>query len=293
MATELKSDSWHRYMLYCNGDTSIMPYASRKEKQHAVDDGKKFTMAAYPDVWAKDVGLVKRVRRFLGENFHWHDRLAKFGSDLEVVQTLFDMVRGGSIAVIPEGPVRSGGISYPQQKAGSSFWGVENYGESAFVSLKERYRAQLERMNADQPTWAETVAMMDGINASFMAQTAGRSPLLDAVFRAAGWADKYADVAGGTSSLLGDGQPFAHFPLDKSGLGDTFDIAKTPNFGEPGRWYTNPGSGQMRLYGSTGAPVVDLDFDHFHNGLKPHAHNWGPNGRDGGDDVVPFSPWKP
>jgi len=44
----------------------------------------------------------KRVRRFLDENFHWHDRLAKSGSDLEVVEILFAMVSGGSIVVIPE-----------------------------------------------------------------------------------------------------------------------------------------------------------------------------------------------
>ncbi|MFM0202902.1 hypothetical protein PQR53_23870 [Paraburkholderia fungorum] len=68
---------------------------------------------------------------------------------------------------------------------------------------------------------------------------------------------------------------------------------KTPNLGEPGTWYTNPGSGQMRLYGDLGAPVVDLDFDHKHLGLRPHAHNWNGAVRDGGTDVVPFSPWKP
>jgi hypothetical protein len=92
-----------------------------------------------------------------------------------------------------------------------------------------------------------------------------------------------------SDGLLADAQPFEYQPDMPDG--DTFDIAKTPNLGEPGTWYTNPGSGQMRLYGSNGKPVVDLDFDHVHNGLRPHAHNWGPNGRDTGFDVVPFSPW--
>ncbi|MFM0158407.1 RHS repeat-associated core domain-containing protein [Paraburkholderia sediminicola] len=86
--------------------------------------------------------------------------------------------------------------------------------------------------------------------------------------------------------------------VDSTGLaganvGDAFQVAKTPNTGEPGTWYTNPGSGQMRLFGDTGAPVVDLDFDHAHNGLQPHAHNWNGAARDRGNDVVPFSPWKP
>ncbi|WP_175948497.1 hypothetical protein [Burkholderia pyrrocinia] len=94
-----------------------------------------------------------------------------------------------------------------------------------------------------------------------------------------------------TSTPLGDAQPFEY--LEDLPGGDVFDIAKTPNTGEPGTWYTNSGSGQMRLFGTDGNPVVDLDFDHFHNGLKPHAHNWNGGARDGGDDVVPFSPWNP
>ena len=59
-------------------------------------------------MWAKDAELVRRVRQFLGENFHWHDRLAKSGTDLNVVQTLQDMVRGGSVVVMPEDRPRSG-----------------------------------------------------------------------------------------------------------------------------------------------------------------------------------------
>ncbi|WP_233885199.1 hypothetical protein [Paraburkholderia flagellata] len=103
--------------------------------------------------------------------------------------------------------------------------------------------------------------------------------------------DLFSADSGGTSTALSDAQPFDYQPDISNG--DSFDIAKTPNDGEPGTWYTNPGSGQMRLFGDDGKPVVDLDFDHFHNGLKPHAHNWTGSARDGGDDVVPFSPWSP
>ncbi|MFP3409275.1 hypothetical protein SB757_32160, partial [Pseudomonas sp. SIMBA_065] len=63
-----------------------------------------------------------------------------------------------------------------------------------------------------------------------------------------------------TASPLGDAQPFDYQP--DMADGDLFDLAKTPNDGEPGTWYTNPGSGQMRLFGNDGSPVVDLDFDH-------------------------------
>lgn len=65
---------------------------------------------------------------------------------------------------------------------------------------------------------------------------------------------------------------------------------KTPNTGLPGSWTTNPGSGQERLYGPNGRPAVDIDWDHTHDGVSPHPHNWGPDGREdppkGG-----FSPW--
>ncbi|WP_174543188.1 hypothetical protein [Paraburkholderia monticola] len=90
---------------------------------------------------------------------------------------------------------------------------------------------------------------------------------------------------GGNSTLIGDTQPFEYTPDAVSG--DSFDIAKTPNNGEPGTWYTNPGSGQMRLYGSDGKGYIDLDFDHSHNGMRPHAHNWVDGNRDWA--VVPFS----
>jgi hypothetical protein len=109
MSTELKTESWYRYMLYRKEDYSKGIFFTREEKRD-VEAGCKFTMAAYPDVWARDAGLVKRVRQFLGANFYWHDRLSKSGSDLEVMQTLRDMVRGGSVVVIPETMVSGGGV---------------------------------------------------------------------------------------------------------------------------------------------------------------------------------------
>jgi hypothetical protein len=82
-----------------------------REQREAIEAGKKYVQAAYPDVWARNGELVQRVRRFLGANFHWHDRLLRSASDLEVVNTLFAMVRGDSIAVIAEEPrYRSGGF---------------------------------------------------------------------------------------------------------------------------------------------------------------------------------------
>jgi len=96
------------------------------------------------------------------------------------------------------------------------------------------------------------------------------------------------ELADNVTTPVGNAAPFEFG--DMPGFGDSFDIAKTPNNGEPGTWYTNPGSGQMRLYGGTGAPVVDLDFDHAHLKMQPHAHNWTGKSRAKGLDVVPFSP---
>lgn len=87
---------------------------------------------------------------------------------------------------------------------------------------------------------------------------------------APGMADSLA--SGDDPTLFGDAQPFEYQP-DMPG-GDSFDIAKTPNEGDPGTWYTNPGSGQMRMYGHDGQPLVDFDFDHDHGQGIPHAHNW-------------------
>lgn len=110
MATELKSDAWHRYMLYQADDRSLPTFASNAEKQQATEAGKQFVLAAYPDIWARDAGLIQRVRGFLACNFPGHRRLAQSGTDLAAVQTLQAMVRAGSVLVIPEAATRSGGI---------------------------------------------------------------------------------------------------------------------------------------------------------------------------------------
>jgi hypothetical protein len=87
MGTELKTDASHRYMLYRSDDTRPMPFATGAEKQKTIDAGKRFSSAANADVLAQDADLVRRVRQFPGDNFHWHDRLAKSGCDLDVVKT--------------------------------------------------------------------------------------------------------------------------------------------------------------------------------------------------------------
>ena len=170
-----------------------MTFEPEEKRKEAVEAGKRFTASAYADVWAKDAELVKRVRVFLRENFHWHDRLATSGGDLSVVQTLMDMVRGGSVVVIPEKPILSGGIAWPSKKpASSSFWGVEDYDPPRYASVKERYLAQIAELQANETPWSVIEAMNDSINQKFMHAAVLIDPLgMLPTFARAGWISKY------------------------------------------------------------------------------------------------------
>jgi hypothetical protein len=58
---------------------------------------------------------------------------------------------------------------------------------------------------------------------------------------------------------------------------DNVQLIATPNRGQPNSWYTNQGSGQMRLYGPDGNPALDIDSDHDHPGVGSlHMHVWVP-----------------
>jgi hypothetical protein len=182
------------------------------------------------------------LRQFLGNRFHWRDRLAKTGTALEVVRTLHEMVRGGSVVVILEDAPGGVGMNWPpRQPNRSSFWGVENYDESPYVSVKERYQAQLEKMNAERPTWAETQVMMDGMNVEFMQAMFRILPVASAiVFSQAGWISKYgvpdlsgigvdgdSETAMDGSTALGDAQPFEC--AEEAVTGETEELAASTN----------------------------------------------------------------
>ncbi|SAL44543.1 hypothetical protein [Caballeronia humi] len=217
MAIELKTDAWHRYMLYRSNDARLMPFASCEEKQAATDAGKRFTSEAFADVWARDLELVKRVRLFLRANFHWHERLANSGTDLDVVETLMDMVRGGSVLVVPEDAPVSAGLP-AASPAASSFWGVENYDPPRYASVQEQYQAQLADWEANATPWEEIEAMNDSINAKFMHAVMRVEPTrLLPLFERAGWISKYGlpdpskwAEEGAVSTPLGDALPFEY-----------------------------------------------------------------------------------
>jgi hypothetical protein len=301
MAKELKTDAWYRYMLY-RGDERYMTFDPEEKRKDAVEAGKKFMASAYADVWAKDAALVQRVRVFLGENFHWHKRLAKDGTDLDVVKTLMDMVRGGSVVVIPEKPVFSDGGARPPQKAAASFWGVENYDPPRYASVQERYMAQIEELQANETPWAEIEAMNDSINQKFMHAAVLVDPLgMLPVFARAGWISKYGlpDLShwgedelagGGASTPLGDAQAIEYNEVLP--VGEPEQVAGMPFQGAPGSWASSmPGTmQQLRQYGLNGTPLTDIDFEAHHGNANPHAHNWDGYDRDEGAPVS-LLPW--
>jgi hypothetical protein len=262
--TELKTDSLQRWMMYSKDAYGSGRIFLTAEQKQAVEEGRKYSQRAYADVWAKDATLVRQVRSFLGANFHWHERLAKNGADLEVIQTLQSMIRGESVVLVGEQSRTGGAGGNPAPKP----QGLPSFRSSLMTSYGMYYdaaTAYIERYNA----------MVDRANA-VAARNANRA------------ASSLADAAGDLTEAatpLGDAQPFGYQP-DDAPEGGAFDIAKTPNEGHPGTWYTNPGSGQMRLYGDDGKAVVDFDFDHDHGQGTPHAHNWNDGARGAG---LPFS----
>ena len=205
MGTELIKYRGYRYTLRLRRDYDPnWPSWNADERQKAVENGRKMFDAAFRDVWERNAELVARVQGFMSNSFPWHS--ARDARD--TLEELARSVRQGAVYVVQEEIPTSGGYIAPTQRKAS--WRDAAEEAAPVLSFKERYLAQLEQINAERPTWAESQAMMDDINAAFMAQMAGTSPLLDAMFQAAGWTDKYANATGAERSLLGDAQPFEY-----------------------------------------------------------------------------------
>jgi hypothetical protein len=199
MEIELKIDGWKRYMLYRASDYRYRVGAS-ETKQKSSDAGKKFTLSAYSDVWAKDAALVGRVRKFFRENFHWYERRANTDSDLAIVELLFESIRSGAVVVAQEEPPRSGGGSSFRPARTSSLFGasMEGYGSS--------YLEQLRRDDAAEAFTNRMRAQMEA----------------GAKQAAARWAAADND-ASKTSTPLGDARPFDL--AEQSPRGNAIDIA--------------------------------------------------------------------
>jgi hypothetical protein len=290
MTTELTRYNGYRYVL-------------RKGRSFTDDAGKTapgraMLMHADMVVWESNTALVARVESFLQKGFSWYSRSPK--SARETLQTLLAYVRDGAVFVLQENGAttsvfENGGFTFdpPARDVRRDPPPIDYAARVAAnrASLREyndAIDARIEReRQLNTPSFEDTKPLdMTFLLSVVRMVSRGENLRRQAMQKAA---SSFSDLADNVTTPLGDAAPFELGEMPS--FGDSFDIAKTPNEGEPGTWYTNPGSGQMRLYGDTGAPVVDLDFDHMHLKMQPHAHNWTENGRAKGLDVVPFSPW--
>jgi len=204
MATELKTDGWRRYMMYRSGE-QYMTFEPEERRREAAEAGKKFAAMAYADVWAKDAELVKRVRAFLGRNFHWHDRLVKSGADLDVVQALKEMVRGDSVVVIPEDALRGGSPGsalLPATKRASSVMDPETAEEMRAIARSILYPPGEAVLSGPYRPDRQASGQLAAARAE-MAKAAG------------------------TSTPLGDAPPFEY--IEAAASGDAEELAASTN----------------------------------------------------------------
>jgi len=203
--TELKTDLWKKWMMYRKDAYGRGRVFLTTEQKQAVEEGKKFSQRAYADVWARDAALVQRVRLFLGQNFHWHQRLTKQGGDLEVIQTLQSMVRGESVVLVAE--QSSSGSAGPdpavQQERHPSFreslmteYGMSHDAAAAYIDW---YNDMVDRVNAGMASYASGAASQANSVSDFRE----------------------------SSTPLGDAQPIEYVPDVLSG--DVEELAKSTN----------------------------------------------------------------
>jgi hypothetical protein len=313
MTTELMRYESHRFLLYKRWDYA--PHGRTKEQQEALDAGQVLFKTANFEHWATQPELVERVQNFLVNSVPSYRPSPYGNSPRDVINALCWEVRNGAAVIVRAKPAyipHDGFVPaltederHRRELADRAERAARYEARSkAHEEDFEAYKQGMERAErAARPlktfrhieTIAEAAARNRAAWAARDALAALASTAASAVASSLPFMDDGAvdlgevlDV-GTVGTALGDAAPFEYGNMPS--FGDGFSLAKTPNRGDPGTWYTNPGSGQMRLYGDTGAPVVDLDFDHPHLGMRPHAHNWTGGRRDKNFDVVPFSPW--
>jgi hypothetical protein len=262
--------------------------ARREREEHMEQDRRDFDRLFR-------VSISRRAARACS-NFSAY---AAFVRDELHISGLSAPVDGGSVTAILRDAVRNGLLipaidrTWPGSRRVTRFYAPQNWPKRApdpKPIVHGVRNGQFIPLNPDG-TFVDYTPYMPVKNriaatASCVTGSGGGFDWPGAIEAAAGAAGRASE----NSSPLGNAQAFGYLPDMPNG--DAFDIAKTPNAGEPGTWYTNAGSGQMRLYGIDGRPSVDLDFDHDHGQGRPHAHNWsidpltGKNVRGPG---VPFS----
>jgi len=292
MRVELFYYGRYRYML-C-GPSDLSPGERYETELDALKAGAKLFADRNERHWASQPEVVARIRTFLQKSMPWHLSGQWEDSPREIVTCLCRCVLDGSVVILR---------AQPAYIAHDGFVPTRRYVEDE--DLEQRIKAYANRSAAHKADFAsytqevderlraskmaltpfrhiETIAEAGARNraaraasgglaalassaGSVVAAIASSLPSLNVSVENEGAID-IGDVSelGAGSTPLGDAAPFELGEMPR--FGNSFDIAKTPNNGEAGSWYTNPGSGQMRLYGNDGKGYIDLDFDHTHWG---------------------------
>jgi hypothetical protein len=263
MGTELKTDAAQRWMMYRKDTYESSRIFLTIEQKKAIEEGKEFAQRAYADVWARDTALVRRVRAFLGENFHWHQRLAKGGTSLEVIQTLQSMIRGQSVVLIAERSRTGGARGHPAPSPAGlpSFRSslMSRYGMSyeAATAYMERYNEIVDKVNATRARYAD----------SDVSSTLGTASDID-----------------GAVTPLGAARPFEY---TRGIVGEVQDVAArgvSMTGNQPGGYRTNPNGLDVDYFDSNGNLCAQYHESHG----DAHGHNFNAGARD--DAHLPMSP---
>jgi len=240
------------------------------DKQRISDATKAFLADAFR--WAHDDALMRQLCGLLG-----FDGALPPDAGFKVRRA----IETGDIVAIPDAPRYTGagssGSNNPKPSV-ATFTPSQLFRGASRIASAGSYYAGRTRIQMPPNDWLTIWqsrpgdVLPDGSIA--VALNSVRDDVAVTVDNAADDIATFSDDAGESTPLY-DAQPFDYQPdMPDMPDGDSFDIAKTPNQGDPGTWYTNPGSGQMRMYGNDGQPVVDFDFDHDHGQGIPHAYNW-------------------
>lgn len=265
MGTELKTDGVQRWMLYSRDAYEGGRIFLTTGQKQAIEDGKKFAQRAYADVWARDAALVRQVRSFLGTNFHWHQRLAKGGTHLEVIQTLQSMIRGESVLVILEDPPSGGGI------AASGLLPATSGPAIAFIDAAA----------SQMKSWVKGAAFPAGepvLSGSY--DPGAQQAKLIAARNAITMDGRASDL----STPLGDAQPLEYTPGEIGAAEEIAARGVRMSGNEPGGYRINPNGLDVDYFDSNGNLCAQYHESHG----EAHGHNFDTGVRD--DAHLPMSP---
>jgi hypothetical protein len=247
MTTELTRYNGYRYVLRKGSS-----FTDDAEKTKA---GRAMLMHADMVVWESNVALVARVESFLQRGFSWYSKNPKPAR--ETLQTLLAYVRDGAVIVSEENgattdvfenggftldrPAREERRSAPpldyNARLAASRASLRDYNDAIDARIEREWPVNTPLFETVKPSEMPFLLSLVRMVAR------GENLRREATQKAASGLRELADKV---TTQLGNAAPFELG--DMPSFGDSFDIAKTPNNGEPGTWYTNPGSGQMRLY---------------------------------------------